>query len=354
MRRAKGLWPRLVAFDHLHQASRRALRGKRRRPEACAFHADLERNLLALQGELQDGSYRPGPYRTFGIVDPKPRLISAAPFRDRVVHHALVSVIEPVFERRFIDHSYACRAGKGTHAALAQFRRWAGATRLVLKLDVKKYFPSIDHEILKAILRRSIADRRVLALADTIIDHSNPQEPVVHHFPGDDLLTPARRRHGLPIGNLTSQFFANVYLDPLDHHVTDHLGCGRYIRFMDDVVCFDADKGRLRALRAAIRGHLMSLRLRLNEGKSRIRRLSEGVELLGFVHRPGSARLNATGVRRMRRRVRRLQSEYGSGSASWAEVSASLSAWCAHAAHGDTWALRRAVLGAAVFRRGLG
>ncbi len=353
VKRAKNLWPQLVSFDHLHACARRALRGKRKSPEACAFHADLEVNVLALQRELEGGSYEPGAYRTFRIVEPKPRLISVAPFRDRVVHHAVVAVIEPAFERRFIHHSYACRAGKGTHAALAQFRRWAAATGVMLKLDIRKYFPTIDHEILKALLRKGVGDARVLALCDRIIDASNPQEPAVQHFPGDDLLTPLSRRRGLPIGNLTSQFFANVYLDPLDHFVTDAQRCGRYLRYMDDFVCFDPDKGRLRALRAAISTYLPSLRLKLNEGKSRIRRLSEGVEFLGFVHRPGSARLAAANVRRQRRRVRALRRGYAAGALDADDVRASLTAWCAHAAHGDADGLVRDVTRRAVFQRRL-
>lgn len=351
MKRLGNLWPGLVSFANLHTAARRALRGKRARPDACAFHGELEANVLALQRALVSGTYEPGAYRTFSIVDPKRRLISAAPFRDRVVHHALVQVLEPVFEPRFIHHSYACRTGKGTHAALHQFVRWARATGMVLKLDVKKYFPSIDHEVLRSLVRRAIKDPDVLALCDLIIDRSNPQEPVQAYFPGDDLFSPLERSRGLPIGNLTSQFLANVFLDPLDHFVTDRLGLGRYLRYMDDFVVFGSDKGRLRAARGAIREHLLSLRLRLNEGKSRLRRVSEGIEFLGFVVRPDRLRLNARGVRRQRTRMRALASAYAAGTATWADVGASLQAWNAHAAHGTTFRLRRAVFGRTTFTR---
>jgi retron-type reverse transcriptase len=158
MRRHGGLWPELGSFANLHAAAVEALRGKRGRVYAGRFFRDLEANLLGLQQELLAGRYTPGAYRTFWIQDPKPRLISAAPFRDRVVHHALVRVIEPFFERRFVHHSYACRRGKGTHAALAQFVEWARGSRFVLKLDVRKFFPSIDHDLLKARLRRTLKD----------------------------------------------------------------------------------------------------------------------------------------------------------------------------------------------------
>ena len=142
-------------------------------------------------------------------------MISAAPFRDRVVHHALCRVIEPVLDRGFIHHTYACRAGKGNHRALRHFVRLCRRYRYVLLCDVRKYFPSIDHDIVLSLVRRRIKDRGVLWLLGRIVASSCAQEPAVWHFPGDDLFTPAGRRRGLPIGNLTSQLLANVMLDPL-------------------------------------------------------------------------------------------------------------------------------------------
>lgn len=214
-----------------------ALRGKRSRFEACAFHANLETELLRLQRELSSGTYQPGGYRTFRIVDPKPRLISAAPFRDRVVHHALVQVLEPHFEPRFIHHSYACRPGKGSHAALAQFVTWARTTGHVLTMDVKKYFPSIDHQVLNQLLGQRIKDPDILWLAELTIESSNAQ----------------------------------------------YSTC-------------DPHKGRLRAFGAAIRERTLQSRLRLNEGKSRLRHVTEGVAFVGFVVRPGSLRTSSVGA----------------------------------------------------------
>ncbi|MBV8611148.1 MAG: group II intron reverse transcriptase domain-containing protein [Singulisphaera sp.] len=150
----------------------------------------------------------------------KARQISAAPFRDRVVHHALTGVLEPIFERSFVFDSYACRKGKGTHAAVDRCQGFARRYRYVLKADVRKFFPSIDHAILKGLVARKVKDPHVLWLVDRIIDHGNPQDPVLMWFPGDDLLTHTERRRRLPLGNQTSRFFANVYLDPLDHFVT--------------------------------------------------------------------------------------------------------------------------------------
>lgn len=351
MKRAGGLWPEVIAFESLYRAAYEVLRGKRDRAEAGAFFTDLEGQLLTLQRELTAHTYVPGEYRTFWIADPKPRLISAAPFRDRVVHHALVNAIEPVFERRFIHHSYACRTGKGNHRALGQLVRWSRASRFVLKLDVNKFFPSIDHAVLKRALRQAVKDAEVLWLCDLIIDGSNPQEPVVWHFAGDDLLAPLGRRRGIPIGNLTSQFFGNVYLDAIDHEVTDRLGWGRYLRYVDDLCVFGDDKVRLRELRARIKQALARARLRLNEGKSRVRRIKEGVEFLGFVVLPDRLRLNQRNVKKMRVRMGRLRVAYRKGEADWPAVRESLQAWNAHAAHGDTWRLREEVFGRAPFVR---
>ncbi len=214
----------------------RAICGKRRKPGAAAFMGNLERELLRLERELLDGSWRPGGFVTFRVEDPKPRNISAAPFRDRVVHHAVCAVVEPIFERGFIDDTYANRKGKGSHRAVARYEQYRDRYRHMLRCDIWRYFPAIDHEILKAEFRRRIACGRTLGLLDAVVDGSNPQEPVCRYYPGDDLFTPFERRRGLPIGNLTSQFFANLYLDCLDHFVKEVLRAP-YLRYVDDFLC---------------------------------------------------------------------------------------------------------------------
>ena len=222
-RRADGLFDRVAAFEPLCAAALRAAAGKRRAPGPAAFLANLEPEVLRLERELRAGTWRPGGYVSFEVRDPKRRLISAAPFRDRVVHHAVHAVIAPLFERGFIHHTYANRVGKGTHRAVARYERLRDRHRHVLRGDIYRYFPAIDHEVLKADLRRRIACARTLAVLDRIVDASNPQEPVHLYYPGDDLFTPYERRRGLPIGNLTSQLFANVYLDRFDHFTAEVL-----------------------------------------------------------------------------------------------------------------------------------
>ncbi|MFH1567835.1 MAG: reverse transcriptase/maturase family protein, partial [Gemmatimonadota bacterium] len=234
MKRYGDLYGRVCAFDNLAAAARKARRGKRHKADVARFEFHLERELLRLRAELTAKAWEPGAYRCFVVHEPKRRLISAAPYRDRVVHHALCNVIEPLLERGFIHDSYANRRGKGTHRAVQRYTELCRRSRYALQCDIRRYFPSIDHAILYGQMERRIKDPEVLWLVRRIIDSSNPQEPVHTYFPGDDLFTPFERRKGLPIGNLTSQFFANVYLDGLDHFAKRRLGCRSYIRYVDD------------------------------------------------------------------------------------------------------------------------
>ena len=351
MKRVGNLWGRLISFPNLLTAGQRAAAGKRTRPDVAAFLLDLEWELLRLQRELKDGSYRPGAYRTFLVREAKPRLISAAPFRDRVVHHALTQVLEPIFERRFSKDSFACRKGFGVHLALARARWGAARHRFVLKCDVRKYFPSIDHEILKGLLWHAVKCRPTLDLAARIIDASNPQEEANWYFPGDDLFTPQERRRGLPLGNQTSQFFANVYLDPLDQMVTRVLKPDVYVRYVDDFLLFGDTKDRLHEMGARVEDELCRLRLAIHPRKSRVYRTAEGVTFLGWRIFPERSRLVRGNVVRFLRRLRLLQSKYAEGVMQWDDVGQRVRAWIAHAAHGDTWRLREQLLGQFAFRR---
>lgn len=198
----------LTSWENLLLAVRKASKGKRGRVPSAAFEYRLEDNLLALQHELRTQTYQPGGYASFVIHEPKRRLISAAPFRDRVVHHALCNLIEPIFERSFIADSYANRVGKGTHRALDRCQQFARRYRYVLQCDVRQFFPSLDHAVLRQTLWRKVADPQVRWLIDQILASGAgvlQEEYEMVWFPGDDLLAAARAR-GLPIGNLTSQF----------------------------------------------------------------------------------------------------------------------------------------------------
>lgn len=211
----------------------------------------------------------------------------------------------------------------------------------MLKCDVKKFFPSIDHEILKRELRRKIGCQRTLALCDLILDNSNPQEPHLAWFPGDDLLTPATRRKGLPIGNLTSQLWGNYYLNGLDHFVKETLRRRAYVRYVDDFVIFGHSKEELWEVKHQIEQFLAGYRLLLHERKSRIYRCSEGVTFLGYRIFPGFRLLPSANVRRFRKRARSKAKAYWKRKITLPEFTASLRGWEGHALRADTWRLRR-------------
>lgn len=351
MKRHGNLWEQLISFENLLLAATKACRGKRFRPDVAGFQFHLERELWRLHEELRDKTYRPGAYRSFFIREPKLRQISAAPYRDRVVHHALVNVLEPIYERTFIRDSYACRRDKGTHAAVDRCRHFSRRFRYVLKADIQKFFPSLDHEILKAILARKIKDVEVLNLVGNIIDHGNPQEVVCNWFPGDDLFTPSERRRGIPIGNQTSQFFANVYLDPLDHFVKDRLRFKGYVRYVDDFLVFADDKRELAMVRERITDFLCTLRLRLHSTKCVVFPVRAGIRFLGYRVFPTHRLLVKENVRRFRRRLRRMQRDYADRLISFQKIHQRLMSWIGHARQANTYRLRSEIFDKIAFQR---
>jgi retron-type reverse transcriptase len=343
MKRYGYLWAEVTDFSNLLAASRQAQRGKRFRENVLRFNYRLEHELHRLQTELQDKTYQPGSYKTFEIKSPKPRLISAAPYRDRVVHHALCNVIVPIFERTFIDHSYANRTNFGTHRALRQFTRFCRSSKYVLQCDIKKYFPSIDHEVLKALIKRKLKCPDTLWLIETLIDSSNPQDPIIEHFPQDDLLTPLQRQRGLPIGNLTSQFFANIYLNGFDHYVKETLKATRYLRYVDDFALFSDDLAFLTQARLAIEAYLATLRLKIHPIKSQCFETRLGAHFVGFRVFPTHIRIRSENLRRARRRFHQFQARYALGEIDDRQIQQSLQSWMAHLNHGDTWHLRQQI-----------
>jgi retron-type reverse transcriptase len=351
MKRFGNLWAKVTAFENLLLASRKARRGKRFWPNVLNFEADLEENLLLLQQKLTSKTYRPGPYRVFYIKEPKPRMISASPYIDRVVHHALCNIIEPIFDRTFTSDSFANRKGYGTHRALRRFTAYARKSSYLLQCDIRRYFPSIDHAILKILIRRKIKCVDTLWLIDLIIDHSNSQEPINHFFPGDDLLTVTNRRIGLPMGNLTSQFFANVYLNGLDHFIKETLRIDWYVRYVDDFALFDNDSSRLALARQQLEAYLLDLRLVLHPVKTQLVQTRLGANFLGFRVLPNQVRIRTENLRRARHRIRRLQSAFAKGKVALDRVMASMRSWNAHLAHGDTWRLRERLFDKFVFQK---
>ena len=341
------LFEKIYSFDALHAAYLRARRGKRHRLAVMRFEQNLEGELIQLQNELIWGEYRTGRYHRFHVYEPKPREVAALPFRDRVLQHSLVATIEPIWESRFIAHSYACRPGRGMHrgadhaqSMLRRVLREHGRV-FALKADVSKYFASIDHGVLKRLLRRRIACARTLELCEQIIDSTAET--------GD--LAP----RGLPIGNLTSQLWANVYLHELDLFAKHELKARNYIRCTDDFVIVHHDKAVLHEIRARIEAFLWDqLRLTTN-AKTQVFPVSadrgRGLDFLGYHMWPTHRRLRKSSIRRITRTLKRARRLYEAGAVDLEQVSASVRSWVAHASNADAFGLRRSLLGAVAFRR---
>ncbi|MGB5595196.1 MAG: RNA-directed DNA polymerase [Crocosphaera sp.] len=352
MKRYGNLYPQIIDFDNIYLAARKAQKGKRFQHNVLQFNYNLETELLKIQQELKDKTYQPRSYRTFHLRDIKTRLISAAPYRDRVVHHALCNIIVPIFERTFISDTYANREGYGTHKALRRFIDFARSSRYVLQCDIRKYFPSIDHQILKQLIRRKIKCQDTLWLIDKIIDNSNEQEQVIHYFSGDDLLTPIERRHGLPIGNLTSQWMANIYLSDFDHFVKEELKATKYLRYVDDFALFSDDHQFLQDARLNIENYLAKLRLKIHPIKSQLFETKYGASFLGFRIFPDNIKVRNQNLTRARKRLKKLQKNYAQGNIDIQDIKRSLNSWSAHLKHGDTWRLRKQIFDSLVFTRG--
>jgi len=312
----------------------------------AAFEYQLADRLLQLREDLLHGQYVPGEYTHFFVHEPKRRKISAAPFRDRVVHHALCAVMEPRFERVFIPDSYANRVGKGTHRAVERLQQFARTHRYVLRCDVRQHFASIDHALLLDSLREKLPEPDIMNLAQIILaggrDALRDQYRMVW-FPGDDLLATCRPR-GLPIGNLTSQFWSNCYLHPFDLFVKRELGCKAYLRYVDDFALFSDSKAQLWAWKSALTARLATLRLTIHETSAQVLPTRCGIPWLGFVVYPDHRMVKARKVRNASHRLESRYEAYCAGEISFAEFDAGVQGWINHVRYADSWGLRRHML----------
>ncbi len=261
--------------------------------------------MIIIQNQLIWKTWGPSPYRDFYVHDPKKRLIQAPQFQDRIVHHALVRVVNPLFERKFIFDSYGCRVGKGSHAAMHRvqsFLRQAKRTNervYVLKADVSSFFPSIDQDVLQGVIRRTIRCRDTLWLMNRIIAGAG--------YEG----------RGMPIGALPSQLFANIYLDVLDHFIKDDLRIKRYVRYMDDFIIIHHDKDHLKRLMKEIELFLWDrLSLRYNP-KTQVFPYSQGIDFCGYRIWPTHVLPRKRNVRRARRFLKALKRAYLNKGIDW-------------------------------------
>ncbi len=290
------LWEQVVRFENLRQAARRASKGKLKRASVARFLERLEPNLLRLQRDLTASAYLPGAPRQFLIHDPKTRLISAAPFRDRVVHHALIGPLEPIFERHMLPHSFACRKGKGTHAALDHAQKMIRKFEWFQRFDIAACFDSIRHDVVMDAVGRCVRAPKILALFRSVIEAGG------------------QAGKGLPIGSLTSQWSANLVLNRLDHFVFENLKCRGYVRYMDDFVLYGRSKEELRELRERLVLYLSSeLSLAAKQRAMQLGRSSDGLPFLGWRLYPRLRRVRPESLRRIRRRLLKSKARIARG-----------------------------------------
>lgn len=293
--------PKIADAENLRLAFWKAAKGKRGQADCVAFGERLDDNLDALRVELLAGDVPVGDYHYFRVHDPKERLICAATFRERVLHHALMNVCEPVLERAAVFDSYACRKGKGRLLAVERAQGYARTHRWFLKMDIRKYFDSVHQTTLRELLERKFKDPVLLGVFDRILGS-------YHTAPG----------RGLPIGNLTSQHFANFYLDPLDRFLKETLGRGAYVRYMDDFVVWGGSGCELRGVCEQARAFLAAeLKLEL-KANTAINRTAFGMDFLGYRLFPGTVRLARRSKVRLARKFQRYEAAHLRGE--WSEL----------------------------------
>ncbi len=280
MRVYHNIYAEISTIDNIFLAWEQFLKGKKHKADVLLFERFLEDNLFELYFSLKNKTYKHGDYKSFYVRDPKMRHISKACVRDRVVHHLTSQVLERIFEPSFYAHSYSCRKGRGTHRGVTAFARMMriasknnSSPLFVLRCDIKKFFATIDHKVLFEILGKKIKDEDFLWLLDNIISS----------FRSEYTVDPTEPK-GMPIGNLTSQFFANIYMDPLDRFVKDELRIKYYIRYADDFIVLSESKAYLEELIPRLEEFLADkLKLSFHPNKIGIRDYYLGIDFLGYV-----------------------------------------------------------------------
>ena len=301
------LYDDLSSWSNLYLAYKKACRHKKSKAETAEWMYHCEKNLFELRAELKEHCYQPQPYRYFMIREPKQRVISVAAFRDRVVHHALVNIIEPFFEAMFIKDSYATRKNKGLHLAVRAAQNYAGKYQWYMKLDIEQFFASVDHAILLGLIRRKIKDEEVLSLCATIL--GNQTESMKGYG-----ICPGNGAKGLPVGNLTSQFFANIYLHKLDRYIKQQLGVSAYVRYMDDFILFSNESETLKQALASIDAFLSQyLDLKIKTKSVQINRTQNGIPFLGYRIFPKLLRLRRENLQRCVKGIVKTEMSFTNG-----------------------------------------
>ena len=344
MKRYSHIFEQITDMETLKYAYQKALKGKRNRRDAIEFMMNSHKNLLEIQEELLNDTYIMSPYHKFYIADPKKRLIMSLPFKDRVVQWSIFAVINPIFEKRFISTSYACRVGGGTHAAIDKLQEYVqinGKEGYVLKMDISKYFYRVVHEKLYQIIANTIKDTRALKLLADII---YCQEPLGIAL--DDILLTGERESGLglPIGNLTSQMFANIYLNELDQFAKHELKTKYYVRYMDDICIVHKDKGYLHEVKDRMKEFARDeLFLEFNN-KTVIRKTKVGVDFCGYVAFQDHMKLRKKSALRMKHQMKHHVNLLMNGEETLLRFTQTLNSFIGSLSHCDTYTLTKTVL----------
>lgn len=345
------MYDEIISFSSLLAAYYRARKCKRYRDTILRFGYYLESNLLHLQRELQNGYYRPSPYICFTVHDPKKRQVSAPAFRDRVLQHSLVAAIEPLFEKTFIYDSYACRAQKGTHFGLKRFKKFLQAARCLhgakaplycLRMDISKFFASISWDVLLPLIFKQVHCPRTQNLIRKILTTYQFFDEDGEVFdPAPNVINPDLRR-GIPIGNLTSQLFANVYLNELDHFVKDKLGIRWYGRYMDDFLVIHHDKAELIRIEKELRTFLRdNLKLVLSDRKVIIANVKDGIPFIGYRIFYDHILVRGPTLLHMQRKLTRKRQELRQGYVYQDQLIASITSLFGHFKHANSWHLKQ-------------
>lgn len=341
------IYDKICEYEHLYQSHLEARKGKRYRDDVMLFTDSLEENLIELQNELIWQTYRVGKYRPFYVREPKLRLVMALQYRDRVVQWAIYKELYPFYDRMFIEDSYACRRDKGTHRAADRLQYWLRQVSrkpgewYYLKLDISKYFYRVDHLVLLDILSRRIKDQRLIWLLREIINSEDtrfglPAGVSPEDCPEEDWLSDV----GMPIGNLTSQLFANIYLNELDQLCKHDLRLHYYIRYMDDVIILSDDKRELAELKVIIENFLKDfLHLDLNK-KTTIRPCRDGIDFVGYRMWATHRKLKKQTARRMIRNVKRICENIAAGETSKEELERVAASYNGILQHCNSYGLR--------------
>lgn len=352
MKTLKNVFEQVVDYDNLYRAYLNARLCKRYRYEVLNFSAHLEDNLVKLQKELIERTYTLGKYREFYIYEPKKRLIMAQPFKDRVVQWAIYQVLNPVFAQGYITDSYACIKERGTHKAVKRLHYWLRQVGkkpekyYFLKLDISKYFYRIDHDVLMGILKRKIRDDDMIFLLDKIVNSSETNFGLPPgKSPGEVKRSDRVSEKGMPVGKLSSQMFANLYLNELDQYCKRTLGIHFYVRYMDDVIILHQDKDQLHEWKRIIDTFLKEkLQLDLNE-KTCIRPITLGVEFCGYKIWNTHIKLRKSTALKMKRNLKKLQKEYAAGEVTVEEAKQTISSYLGILKHCDSYSLKRTIFG---------